>query len=353
MKVHYDHQIFSRQRVGGISQYFSRLIGWYAKSGEPQVSLGFRFYVSEHLSAGRGRLRIPAFRGSGKFCRLLDDMVAAPVRADVVHTTYYDPRYLSRGGRRPKIVTIHDMIPELFPAYFASNPHLAKRSYVEAADRIICVSQQTKQDLVAVYKAPERKIDVIHHGIDVERWRNEVTPIARPRKYFVHIGNRAGYKNFAVVADAMRTLWAADKGTRLLCVGGGRLSAAERERLGPHIQNVLQLDPDDRQVRYLLKHATALIAPSLYEGFGLPIIEAFALDCPVVLARASCFPEIAGDAALYFDPYDAEDLARALSKLLDAEDLRMSLAARGRARVGAFELREMAAKTLEAYQAAM
>ena len=353
MRVHYDHQIFSTQRTGGISQYFAGLIEWYAKQGEPKISLGFRFYLSEHLGAGRDRIRIPRFAGSGRLCRFLNEALRPPVRADVVHSTYYDPRYLCAGGNTPKVVTVHDMIPELFPAYFAHNPHLAKRAYVEAAKRIICVSHTTKNDLVTLFGVPEAKIDVIHHGIDLERARSELAPIARPPRYLLHIGNRAGYKNFGVVLAAMKKLWAAGCPVALLCIGGGAFSPKERESIGADIGKIAHLHPNDRQVRYLLKHAVALIAPSLYEGFGFPIIEAFALDCPVVLAAASCFPEIAGDAAIYFDPRDAQDLANAIGMLVDDDRLAAKLSAAGRRLVTQYTFARMAEKTLRTYGAAL
>ncbi len=353
MRVHYDHQIFSTQRTGGISQYFARLVEWYAERGEPQISLGFRFYLSDHLGAGRGRIRIPRFAGSGRLCKVLNEALRPPVRADVVHSTYYNPRYLCAGGNTPKVVTVHDMIPELFPSYFAHNPHLAKRAYVEAANRIICVSHTTKNDLVTIFDVPEGKIDVIHHGIDLERARSELAPIPRPRRYLMHIGNRSGYKNFGVVIAAMKKLWAAGCQIALLCIGGGAFSPTERQSIGGDIGKIAHLHPNDHQVRYLLKHAVALIAPSLYEGFGFPVIEAFALDCPVILARASCFPEIAQDAATYFDPNDVHDLADAVEMVVENDALRAKLSAAGRRVVAQYTLARMADKTLRTYEAAL
>lgn len=349
MRVYYDHQIFSRQRVGGISQYFAQLANFYISRRCLDVQLGGKFYICEHLSAIQGRVRIPEFRGSGRLCAFLNDFLAEEVAANVVHSTYYHPKYLKIGGKIPRIVTIHDMIPEKFTESFASNPHQAKRAYVDGADRIICVSETTRSDLIRFFKVPENKIDVIHHGIDVQKIRNDISYVAVPATYVVYVGRRDGYKNFDLLLRAMMRLWEAGSDISLVCVGGGTFSEQEIEGVRRHSSKMLQIAGNDKQLRYILKRAAVLVVPSLYEGFGLPIIEALALDCRLVLANTSCFPEIAQQAAVYFDPKDAKDLAGALTRVISDGDLRGALASASERILPQYSVERMACKTLQTY----
>ena len=238
MRVCYDHQIFSMQRTGGISQYFSRLIEYFTKMGDPEVCLAFRFFISEHLTSASNRFYIPRVKGTHRLCRLLDDYYRVPVSGDLVHSTYYDPKYIHAGDGKPKVVTVHDMIPELLPEYFRRNPHLAKRDYVDAASRIICISNTTKNDLVSIYNVPDDKIDVIHHGVDIDAASADISYARAPARYILYIGNRDGYKNFGLLLEAMIGLWRGGSDISLLCVGGGPLSRGLAEAAGRYTRNM-------------------------------------------------------------------------------------------------------------------
>ena len=106
----------------------------------------------------------------------------------------------------------------------------------------------------------------------------------------------------------------------------------------------------DNQLAYLYQHALCFVFPSLYEGFGIPVLEAFASGCPVLLSNASCFPEVGGDAALYFDPYNPEEMAKTIENVVSDSNLRTQMIQRGHERVKAFSWDKTAAQTAEFYK---
>ncbi len=118
----------------------------------------------------------------------------------------------------------------------------------------------------------------------------------------------------------------------LVCVGGGTFTGRERNMLGDIRYRTMQINADDKDLAYLYRHAVEFVFPSKYEGFGIPVVEAFSCYCPVVLSNASCFPEIAKGAALYFDPDDAEDMAEKMERVIIDKTLRRQLIKKGYSR---------------------
>jgi glycosyltransferase involved in cell wall biosynthesis len=138
----------------------------------------------------------------------------------------------------------------------------------------------------------------------------------------------------------------------LICVGGGAFTVAEQEnmeKLGVQ-QHITHTFADDEELAALYRGAAAFVFPSLYEGFGMPILEAMACGCPVVLSRASAFPEVAADVALYFDPKQPKDLARVVNELLSSSDLQTKLRTAGHARAASFTWKRAAEQILGVYK---
>jgi glycosyltransferase involved in cell wall biosynthesis len=213
------------------------------------------------------------------------------------------------------------MIPELFPEHFPSgNPHHAKQEYCRSADILICVSEQTRSDLIRLYDIPKQRTRVVYHGIDLAEERCDVIrPQNAPTRYILFVGKRSGYKNFTVALSAFEKLHRRFPDLHLVTIGGGPFSPDERENiatrnLGRFVHNFAATDPE---LRGWYRNAGVFVYPSRYEGFGIPILEAFAQGCPVALARASCFPEVAEEAALYFEPHDVDSCAEALTRALE------------------------------------
>jgi glycosyltransferase involved in cell wall biosynthesis len=360
MRVLFDHQIFSYQRYGGASRYYAELMSVFDRAGEPAFELGVAETPNVYLHAA------PYYRGArsardGKLGFLqtyarnewATRALARRGRHDIFHTTFYDPGLLRDLRGAKLVVTVLDMIPEHFPDFFDTRGLYGrfvtkrwiagKRALCERADLILAISEHTKHDVVAFYGIEPARIVVTHLGTRLVPGGG-AAPLAEP--YVVYVGTRNTYKNWGALVEA-----AAPLGLPILCVGGGKLAADEATLAERHGARVIQRDVRDDELAACYAHARAFVFPSRYEGFGIPILEAFACGCPAIVANASCFPEIAGDAAAYFDPASPSALTAQLRRVLDDPAYADELRTRGRARVARFTWEATAHATLAAYRA--
>ena len=174
-----------------------------------------------------------------------------------------------------------------------------------------------------------------------------------PKKYILFVGNRAGYKNFIFFITSLVEILKTEKDLYLICAGGGDFTQDESSLLNQlEIADkvIYQQIENDSFLAALYQKATFFVFPSLYEGFGIPVLEAFACSCPVILARSSCFPEIAGDAALFFDPDNTDSLTAAMRDMLKNKTLRENYIQKGLSREKCFSWQKTAEKTRAVYQ---
>lgn len=270
-------------------------------------------------------------------------------RFDLIHFTgphWLGPEWRHAIGRIPFVVTIHDLIPEI---HGGQEGAVAERKDVLAhAAHVIAVSQHTKKDLVRLYDVAPSKITVIYHGRGTAH--SQVSEVAGLKKggFVLFVGQRSGYKNWHFMVQAIAGELIRHDLT-LVCAGSlltdeerlfvGELGVADRIVCAPY---------DDAELAWLYANAFCLVYPSKYEGFGLPILEAFARECPVVCSRCSCFPEIAGDGALYFEDGDADACRRAVNALFDG-DVRRRVIAVGNERKEMFSWERCARQHAEVY----
>ncbi len=274
---------------------------------------------------------------------------------DILHPTHNNAtELLPYIGKKPLVITIHDMIHELYPAVFpATDPSAErKKQYAERADRIIAISECTKNDIVRILHIDPDKIDVVHHGNSlVLPPEHEHMQIPLPERYVLFVGQRHGYKNFTRLARAVARLMEKDDSLHLVCVGGGAFNSTELALLESlrmrHRAKYISLTDEELAVTY--NRALAFIYPSEYEGFGLPILEAFACGAPVVCARASCFPEVAGDAAQYFVPTDIDEMTYQIEQVCYNNTNRSQMRTAGAMRLNNFSWNRSAQKTLDSY----
>lgn len=382
MKILYDHQAFETQKVGGISRYFCEIMERLRSTGNVHVELALKYSANEYLKHSGFSLQAAAnphgyenflggreFRGKWTLYKWRNRLhkpidpalenkrlsIAALRRQDfdVFHPTYYDDYFLPYIGNKPFVLTVHDMIHEIYPEYFNLGDQTSrrKRNLSLKAAKIIAISECTKKDLIDFFDIPPEKIQVIHHGNSIDSSAASLEPhVPLPDRYLLFVGSRSIYKNFYFFVNSAVSLMAADPTLHIVCAGSA-FDKRERtffelrgidERMHSHSIN-------DAGLRVLYSQALAFVFPSLYEGFGLPVLEAFSSGCPVVLANAGSLPEVGGDAAVYFEPKSPRSMRAAISEVLYSKERRLNLIERGRSRLGRFSWEQTSRETASLY----
>jgi len=272
---------------------------------------------------------------------------------DIFHETYYS--MLDCAPRSAKrVITVYDMIHERFPGSFSRYDvtHRAKRAALQRADHIICISENTRRDLIEATNIPIEKTSVVHLGYSLIT-KPQSSPSLTPKSpYLLYVGARGGYKNFEGLLKAysrsnLHTEFS------LVCFGGGSVTSRESSlihSLGIKPGRVVFLSGCDSVLASLYASASAFVYPSQYEGFGIPPLEAMSFGCPVICSNTSSMPEVVGEAAELFDPHDPEGLREAIEQVLSSPDRLRQLAALGHERVKLFSWEKCARETLDTYK---
>ena len=363
MRIIYDHQIFTWQTYGGISRYYYEIANRIAAM-EDDVEIFSPFYVNKYFHKDSQihpfGFKIPRF---SKYIRAIPNIVNEVFShllikrrrdVDIFHETYYsinDNCPLSA----KRVITIHDMIHEKYARYFPAQDKTRKHKAhaVGNADHIICVSENTRRDLMDLLNVPEEKISVVYHGYTLSCSRNDIKTVNNKKPFVLYVGKRDGYKNFELILRAFSNSQLLQKEISIVCFGGGKTLAQEKELLRllrlPS-DCVTYIDGNDHVLAGLYASAKAFIYPSLYEGFGIPLLEAMALGCPVLCSNTSSIPEVVGNAALLFDPKDAGNLQIALEKVVFSSDCSETLKVKGYERIKLFSWEKCAEETLRVYK---
>ena len=221
---------------------------------------------------------------------------------DVFNPTFFDDYFLPYLNGKPFVLTIHDMIPELYPQYFAKDNFqiINKRKLAPLASAIITVSEHTKKDVIRLLDVPESKIHVVYHGCSFS-FQDE-TKAFYEQPYVLYVGDRWGYKDFIPFVKSIADNLKSHPNLHVVCTGRPFNEDELRlmDSLNIHNRFIHHWAKSDAELFSLYHHASFFIYTSEYEGFGMPILEAYQAGCPVMLNNSSCFPEIAGDAAVYF-----------------------------------------------------
>lgn len=277
-------------------------------------------------------------------------------RGRIWHSTYYT---MPVWQNEPLVVTVADMIYERFPELF-NRPvddqfREHKRHCILTADAVICISETTGKDLREFYGVDSEKVWVVPLGCSdvftqTENIKTDPVWVAQ-KPFFLYVGDRARYKNFRLLTKAY-SLWKR-RGEVDLVVVGRQWSPEEKDQLmavGIADQVHLVGRVDDGVLATLYGAAKALVYPSLYEGFGLPVLEAMACGCPVIASRIASTVEVGADCPIYFDPGQVEDLIVALDRAL-TEGRGSARCGMGLTRVKEFSWEKSARETLKVYEA--
>lgn len=357
LRVALDYQIFSLQSYGGISRCMLSMFEAMACESDIDFSLLAFTYSNEHVKEkvenSMTSWYLPRLTKGERLRYLFNDMAThywiRRHSPKVIHETYY----LRDHPWTPKVktvITIHDLTMEKFPQYSLGQTGMLekKRKAIEYADHIVCISQCTRNDLLEFYELDAAKVSVIYHGSPTIKLPIESLDRIIERPYLLYVGARGGYKNFSRLVEAFRSAPRLMRDFSLVCFGGGRLLADEY--MGLSTSQIHWVPGDDSLLPNLYKHASAFVYPSLYEGFGLPLLEAMELGCPVVCSNTSAFPEVVGKAAAMFDPTDVESIRSALEGVLFDDGYQTILAEAGLARAQLFTWRNSAKKHAEVYK---
>lgn len=330
--------------IDGIGHYTSEILDRLSADSSLNM-LPFTFGRVGTLAEGVLPHRLPNFSvamlpalllgqsspGIGKLCR----------QVDLIHATDH---LIPRAKGVPVVATIMDAIPLSRPAWANSRLRKVKNAIWQRsagfADHVITISEFSKSDLVSYFDLPETKISVIPLGVD-QRWFVKPVPEALymirtryrlPDNFFVFVGTLQPRKNLARIIDAHRALPEAIRRSHPLLIIG-----REGRQCSDILDRLRSADPLVRWLKYvpaedlpgILRCASALVFPSLYEGFGLPVLEAFAAELPVITSNTTSLPEVAGGAALLVDPCSTENIAWAMQALIEDRELGGQLRQKG------------------------
>ncbi|MDR2407446.1 MAG: glycosyltransferase family 4 protein [Bacteroidales bacterium] len=373
MKVLYDHQVFEFQNIGGISRYFMELIkhnpaAQLSLKYSDNIYLNDEFFRKYNLLSKdyeyvkflphynfRGKRRL--FRYYNKFIlgnRTNIELSKEAVNIsdfEIFHPTYYNPYFLRYLNGRPFVLTVHDMIHEMFPDYFpGSDTSKNKKKLIHKAKEIIAVSKTTKNDLLRFYPDIEHKVKIVYHGFFSGKI---ITEFKTKENYLLFTGSRGGYKNFNVFIESIALLLK-KYDLRLICTGQPfdkkEIALLEYFNISDRVACCFV---SDEELITLYAKAIAFIFPSLYEGFGIPVLESFAAGCPAILSNVSSLPEIGGHGAAYFDPYSVDDIRSVIEKVITSENLQKTLIKNGRERIKKFSWEKCVKETMDVYYMAM
>jgi glycosyltransferase involved in cell wall biosynthesis len=356
LKIIYTPEGFS-QRYGGVSRVFAELATRLNQTGH-HAYLAAGLYMNEYIRGMEGVIGCYFPRKISKLTKAINTGVCgftiASIRNAVVHQTYYSQHYYPRN--HPWVLTVYDMTHETYSESVASDStpkiYPNKLYCCKRADHICAISHRTKDDLIRILGIPKEKISVTYLGNAL----TNVTP--RPigtdtqKKYLLVVGGRRWYKNVPRLLQAFQASGLLKQNYCLICFGGGKFVPEELDlirnlKLQDH---VFHREGDDQLLAGYYKHAAAHISVSLSEGFGLTLVEAMGLGCPVICSDRSSLPEVGGDAAVYFNPEDVDDIRNTIERTVFDTATLERLSQLGKRREKLFTWDRCFAETLTVYQ---
>ena len=320
INVIYDNVVFNLQKAGGISVYWKELIERIQK--DDSVKLRVLEYpcaedniFRKEIKVNRSQLEILKPFPNIKISRYINPHVKDN-RNTIFHSSYYRT---VKGSNIKNIVTVHDFTYEKKMKGLVGKIHIyQKKKALENADGIICISENTKKDMLELYPdLNKKKIRVIYNGFNLNDYSYDKNVLIEDKILFV--GARKGYKNFDKAVAAV-------SGTSniSLTIVGAPLEADEKSLLDKMLPNRYQSfsHVSNEELNKLYNKSICLLYLSEYEGFGIPILEAMSAGCPVVALKNSSIPEVAGDAGILFSNYDKKRVQEAIESLRDNQEIR-------------------------------
>jgi glycosyltransferase involved in cell wall biosynthesis len=356
MKILYDYQIFFLQKYGGISTYFANLVKYlnkefvtsnvYAPLYQSKI---FQDLNLKEFIHGKKIEEIPRFSTKliKTFNELFFEIYLKKYKPDIIHHTYFEKKFSF--NKIKKIITVYDCIHEKF--YNIKNH---KKKSIESADHVICISKNTQKDLLEIYGINENKTSVVYLGSCFSNNINNFNSInLKKDSYILFVGNRFRYKNFINFIKSISLSKLLKNNIYIVCFGIYPFSKYEKDfftKESIDVNKIKFIYGDNRTLQDLYSNAMMLVYPSLYEGFGLPVLEAMSLGCPVVCSYNSSLNEVGGEAVEYFDPKNIYDIRLSIERVYSSQLLRNKMIAKGLKQSAKFTWENCANQTLSVYK---
>ena len=355
MKVFFDHTIFTLQRYGGISNYIINLAKNFSEQVDPSiVSL---FHKNYYLKNSDFADKLIFYNKVGSLIKYINKVnkiyfnhQLKNKKPDIIHLTYFSEKNFYN-SKAKTVITEYDLIKEKFYYEEHKNQIKYKKILFEKVDQIICISNNTKKDLQQEYSIDASKISVIHLAVNKDNSFRERSLNIRP--FILYVGSRLRYKNFINAVKAYARSSKLKLNFDFVCFGGGNFLKTEEDlfkNLGIERSRIHHFEGDELDLNYFYHKARIFIFPSLYEGFGLPLLEAMNMECPVICSNTSSFPEIVNNAAILFDPTDIESLEFKLEKLIYDDQLLLDLKEKGKINLNKYSWKKCANETEQLYK---
>ncbi len=354
MKVFFDHSIFTLQKFGGISNYIVNLVEHFSNKINPSIIS--MFYKNEYLKKCSfadtfffyNRVG-PLINVINKLNKIYFNYKLSLENPEIIHQTYFNEKNIY--SKKSKIVvTEYDLIKEKFYRESYKDQIDYKKKLFDQVDQIICISNNTKKDLQEQYSIDSSKISVTHLSVNKNKeYRKRLLNL---RPFILFVGQRLRYKNFINLIKAYSTSSKINQNFDIVCFGGGNFLKEEKKLfndLSIDKNNIHYFEGDRLDLNYFYKTARLFVFPSLYEGFGLPLLEAMNMQCPVICSNTSCFFEVVNDAALFFDPKNVESIASSIEDNIYNDQLLKNLVIKGSNNLDKFSWKKCADETEKIY----
>ena len=351
IKVLFESSIFLHQDVGGISKYITELNNQFKKKKVQSIiysPLTINQYLDKKKDSNIFYIR---FKKIPKFCRkfffylnnIFTLFYIKIYKPDIIHFSYYNNSLLSNNNT-PYILTIYDLIHEKLNL---KQKQFQKEKLINKARHIICISDQTKKDLIKYYRTDKKKISVIHLGINSKNKNKKI----KKKKFILYVGNRDRYKNFLNFAKAYSRSKFLTKNFKIVCFGGGNFNKEEIDifkKIGI-LKKIIHKNGNDKFLEKNYREASLFVSLSLLEGFGLTLLEAIKSECPVVCSDIKIFRETFGNSCFFVNPKDSENIQKGIEKILKSRPLQKKLNKKGKNILTKFTWEKCAEKTYKIY----
>jgi glycosyltransferase involved in cell wall biosynthesis len=362
MKIAFDSQIFTIQEYGGVSRYICSLVNALSQNSSVEAKIFAPLHINAYLPDMPSELafehRVPKIRKTGRMVSALSQFLAGQMinyfNPSIVHETYYARHSYGTSSAR-RVLTVYDMIHELYASEYRANDQTSKLKQIAAkrADHIICISESTRRDLLDIFDLPEDKVSVVYLGFDSFASNTTKLEHKECKPYLLYVGQRWGYKNYDGFLKAYASSSFLCNNFDVICFGGGAFTPDELSSfvsLGLSNRQISQISGSDSKLASVYSNAALFVYPSLYEGFGIPPLEAMSLGCPVVCGNNSSIPEVAGNAAEYFDADNPDSIRVAMEHVVNSNSRREHLISLGKLRCAEFSWQRCANETLDVYR---